>query len=64
VWISPRRALATAEITLVYATRSVLESVAGEPDVARLFASARRLREIPIVEPRVVRTDAGWKVEQ
>jgi 8-oxo-dGTP pyrophosphatase MutT (NUDIX family) len=64
LWVSPRRALETAEITLVYATRAVLESVADEPGVAKLFARARRLREVPIVEPRVVRSNSGWKVER
>jgi recombination protein RecT len=61
-WISPSRALTAHEITLVYATRAVLESVAGVPDAARLFARARRLREVPIVEPRIVSTPEGWKV--
>ena len=63
-WISPRRALESAELTLVYATRAVLESVADEPDAAKLFARARRLREIPVVEPRVVRTNSGWTIER
>lgn len=62
LWISPRRALATGEITLVYATRAVLESVAGVRDVASLFAQARRLKEIPIIEPRIERTADGWQV--
>ena len=63
-WLSPRRALDTEEITLVYATRAVLESVAGEPDAQTLFGRARGLREIPIVEPRVVRSGSGWTVER
>ncbi len=64
LWISPRRALESAELTLVYATRAVLESVADESDAAQLFARARRLREIPIVEPRVVWTNSGWTIER
>jgi recombination protein RecT len=63
LWISPEQALASEELTLVYATRAVLESV-NEPDVARLFAAARRLKEIPIVEPRVVTTADGWRIER
>ncbi len=62
LWISPRRALNAGEITLVYATRAVLESIADAPSVAALFARARRLKEIPVVEPRVVETEAGWEV--
>ncbi len=61
-WIAPRGALETADVTLVYATRAVIESVADEPDAAKLFARARSLREVPIVEPRLVRTDTGWEV--
>lgn len=61
-WVSPRRALASSELNLVYATRAVLESVADAADVATLFARARALEEIPIVEPRLVKTEAGWEV--
>jgi 8-oxo-dGTP pyrophosphatase MutT (NUDIX family) len=62
LWVSPSRALASRELTLVYATRAVLESVAGAPDVDTLFARARALEEIPTVEPRLVQTDRGWEV--
>jgi hypothetical protein len=63
LWISPEKALADPEITLVYATRTVLESVATGEDVSKLMARARRLREIPIVEPRVVKSDSGeWEI--
>jgi 8-oxo-dGTP pyrophosphatase MutT (NUDIX family) len=62
LWASPREALRNPDITLVYATHAVLESVAGEPDVDRLFARARRLQDVPILEPRMVRTEDGWKV--
>ena len=62
LWISPRRALDEGKLTLVYATRAVLESVADEPSTARLFARARRLREVPVVEPRLVQTESGWQV--
>lgn len=62
LWVSPRRALASAELTLVYATRAVLESVADAASAAELFARARALKEIPVVEPRLVQTEAGWEV--
>lgn len=62
VWIAPRRALDDPEITLVYATRAVLESVAASPNVSALLAKARRIKEIPIVEPRIVETDGGWEI--
>jgi hypothetical protein len=62
LWIAPARALNEPEITLVYATRSVLESVAGDPDPAALFARARNLREVPTVEPRLVQTERGWEI--
>jgi recombination protein RecT len=63
-WITPKAALDNPEITLVYATRAVLESVASEPDAAKLVSRARRLREVPIVEPRMVKTESGWEVVQ
>ena len=62
LWNSPSRALSSPEITLVYATRMVLESVADAPDVSTLFARARDLKEIPTVEPRIVRTASGWEI--
>ena len=61
-WLSPRRALEAADVTLVYATRAILESIADERDATKLFARARRVREVPIVEPRVVQTENGWEV--
>ena len=61
-WVSPRLALETAELNLVYATRTVLESVADAPDVETLFTQVRALEEIPIVQPRLVKTEAGWDV--
>ena len=62
LWVEPRRALDDGRLTLVYATRAVLESVAGEASSARLVARARRLREVPVVEPRLVQTESGWQV--
>jgi 8-oxo-dGTP pyrophosphatase MutT (NUDIX family) len=62
LWISPADALESPDITLVYATRAILESVAGVRDLAQLFGRAERLGEIPVVEPRVVETAAGWEV--
>ena len=62
LWTAPQRALHEPEITLVYATRKVLESVAGDEDAARLFARARRLTKVPVVEPRMVQTESGWEI--
>jgi 8-oxo-dGTP pyrophosphatase MutT (NUDIX family) len=62
LWITPERALADAGVTLVYATRSVIETVATGASATSLFARARRLREVPIVEPRMVETASGWEV--
>jgi 8-oxo-dGTP pyrophosphatase MutT (NUDIX family) len=61
LWIAPLRALNEPEVRLVYATRAVLESVAGA-DATALFARARRQREVQIVEPRMVQTANGWEV--
>ena len=62
LWIAPKRALNDPKVNLVYATRAVLESVADDTDATALFARARRQREVPIVEPRMVQTAAGWDV--
>ena len=64
LWITPERALNDPAITLVYATRSVLETIATGESTAGLFARARRQREVPVVEPRMVQTEAGWVVER
>jgi 8-oxo-dGTP pyrophosphatase MutT (NUDIX family) len=62
LWATPERALQDAAITLVYATRKVLESVAQGEDVNSVFRRARRLPSVPIVEPRMVRTASGWEI--
>lgn len=62
LWVSPAQALVDPNLTLVYATRAVLESVADAPNAEALFARARSLKEIPTVEPRLVQTEAGWEV--
>jgi 8-oxo-dGTP pyrophosphatase MutT (NUDIX family) len=64
LWITPERALKSPDVTLVYATRSVLESVASEVDAERLFSSAGLVKNVPIVEPRMVQTEAGWEIER
>ena len=64
VWTTPDHALSNPEITLVYATRAVLESVAIDKDAEKLFSRARKLKEVPIVEPRVVQTENGWEIER
>ena len=63
LWTSPEEALAPGGPTLVHATRRILESVAGEPDAARLIARLRRRPETPPVMPRVVRLpDGGFEI--
>ena len=62
LWITPERALREPAITLVYATRKVLESVAGAEDATTLFARVRRLTNVPVVEPRLVQTESGWEI--
>jgi 8-oxo-dGTP pyrophosphatase MutT (NUDIX family) len=63
LWVSPGAALAPDGPTLVHATRRILQSVAGEPDPARLISRLRRRRETPPVTPRVVpRPDGGFDV--
>jgi 8-oxo-dGTP pyrophosphatase MutT (NUDIX family) len=62
LWIEPEKALASRELTLVYATRAVLESVAADRNAAKLLSRMRRLGEIPTVEPRMVQTESGWEV--
>ena len=62
LWTTPANALASPDITLVYATRSVLDSVAPDNDAARLFSRARRLKEVPIVQPTMVQTKNGWEI--
>jgi 8-oxo-dGTP pyrophosphatase MutT (NUDIX family) len=61
-WIAPRIALESPDVTLVYATRAVLASVADAPDVDSLLERVRRMVEIPIVEPRIVQTANGWEI--
>ena len=62
LWITPERALREPEITLVYATRKVLESVAADEDSNGLFTRIRRLKTVPIVEPRMVQNESGWEI--
>ncbi|HEY2599048.1 MAG TPA: NUDIX domain-containing protein [Candidatus Dormibacteraeota bacterium] len=62
LWIEPQKALDSRELTLVYATRAVLESVASDRDSARLFSRARRLGDVPTIEPRMVLTQSGWEI--
>ena len=62
LWISPADALESPDVTLVYATRAILESVADARDVAELFGRAKHAGEVPVVEPRMIQTEAGWEV--
>jgi hypothetical protein len=62
LWITAETALNDPSITLVYATRKVLESVAPYHDANGLFARVRRLKSVPVVEPRMVQTESGWEI--
>jgi len=62
LWSTPANALGNPEITLVYATRSVLESVAPYADSRELFSQMSRLKEVPTVQPRMIQTENGWDI--
>lgn len=62
LWVAPRRALDEGRLALVYATRAVLESVADDRSTSGLIARARRQRDVPVVEPRLVETESGWQI--
>ena len=64
MWITPQSALEDADVTLVYATRSVMETVATGESVEEIFERARSLGEVPVVEPRMVETESGWTIER
>src|SRR5581483_8175554 len=59
LWTAPRPALERLE--LVFATRSILESIAGEPDASRLLAKLRRRRPGPVVMPRIEPVGDGFR---
>jgi 8-oxo-dGTP pyrophosphatase MutT (NUDIX family) len=62
VWVTPERALSDPAITLVYATKKVLESVSAEEDATSLITRTKRLKSVPVVEPRLTRTESGWEI--
>ncbi len=62
LWTTPDRALLEPAITLVYATRKVLESVAGGEEANEVLRRARGQVNVPIVEPRMVQTTSGWEI--
>ena len=64
LWITPQQALVDDRVTLVYATREVLESVATGESATETISRARALTEVPIVEPRMVQTESGWTIER
>ena len=63
LWITPEQALIEDRVTLVYATRAVLESFATGDSASDVIKRAKALREVPIVEPRMVETESGWTIE-
>jgi 8-oxo-dGTP pyrophosphatase MutT (NUDIX family) len=62
LWVTPERALRDPAITLVYATKKVLESVNADEDATSLINRTRRLKNAPVVEPRMTRTESGWEI--
>jgi 8-oxo-dGTP pyrophosphatase MutT (NUDIX family) len=62
VWVTPDRALRDPAITLVYATQKVLESVNVDEDATSLITRTRRVKNVPVVEPRMTRTESGWQI--
>jgi len=61
-WITPEEALSSSEVSLVYATQKVMESVATGEAAANVIARARRRRDIPVVTPVLVQTETGWDI--
>jgi 8-oxo-dGTP pyrophosphatase MutT (NUDIX family) len=63
LWLTPHQAL-TGQLTLVHATRRILESVSSEPDVRRLISRLRRRRREPrTIQPQIVELpDGGFQV--
>lgn len=61
-WAAPRAALEDSEVVMVHATRRILESVAGEPDVTALMRKLRRRVEPRPVRPRIVQVEGRWEV--
>ena len=61
-WITPEGALTSSEVTLVYATQKVMESVATGEAAAKVIARARRRRDVPVVTPVLVQTETGWDI--
>lgn len=58
-WTTPAAALKPGGLTLVHATRRILESVVAEPDVSGLIGRLRKRPETPPVTPRVLRRPDG-----
>lgn len=58
LWITPARALAAADFSMVFVTRTILEMLATEPDAEALRARYRGRRRIAAVRP-VVRDVGG-----
>lgn len=63
LWVSPEKALADPRVMLVYATRMVLESVVTDEDATSLMARVLHQKDVHVVEPRLVQTESGWRIE-
>jgi recombination protein RecT len=58
-WVRPS---AAESLEMVFATRMILASIAGETDAPRLVRKLRRRREGPAILPRIVPTESGFEV--
>lgn len=59
LWITPERAL--RDLELVFATRGILETIAGEEDGLALIRKLRRRRPGPVVMPRIEAREGGFE---
>lgn len=62
LWTTPAEALADADFTMVFVTRSILQMLAAEPDAEALRGRYRRRRRIAIVRPRVRQVGGSFEV--
>ena len=58
-WAAPATVLEDSSFNLVFATRRVLESIAAEAALEAFIERALALEEVPVVQPRIVRTPDG-----
>jgi 8-oxo-dGTP pyrophosphatase MutT (NUDIX family) len=62
-WTTPAAALTPDGLSMIFATRRILESVASEPDAVAFIARLRGRPETPPVMPRLIpRPEGGYDV--